>query len=188
MRGRGCGAGVGALTGGAGASARTMLSDVGAAGFRNRHRSAGCPRVSGNASTGVDAAAACCSRQRLVRARRHAMCKQCAAAGAARRLRARAKGYRRQVEGSIEPQMLLHTSLYGAGIWTCFFRWPRLTARSGIQGSQGQQKAGRIALQTGATPIGSASVQCARLRPHIGSQRAASELASRSLNTAEFHK
>ena len=29
MRGRGCGAGVGALTGGAGASARTMAIDVG---------------------------------------------------------------------------------------------------------------------------------------------------------------
>ena len=44
------------------------------------------------------------------------------------------------------------------------------------------------AFQTGATHIGSSSVKCAQLRPHIGSQRAASELASRSLNTAEFHK
>ena len=73
------------------------------------------------------------------------------------------------------------------GYMDLFFSMPRLTARSGIQGSQGQQKAGRIAFQTGATRIGSASVKCAHLRPHIGSQRAASELASRSLNTAEFH-
>ena len=80
-------------------------------------------------------------------------------------------------------------SLYGAGM-ALFFSMPQATARSGIQGSQGQQKASRTRYR----PVRHTSASAHRSsasptqRPHIGSQRAASELASRSLNTAEFHK